>query len=344
MSPLPQIPIIDARHISPAQVAIFEQDRVRHLLATARRRYTSVGVLSADRLSQKWLERNKNPYLVEIQETAKTIGRPGAYMLNLSYEWGCTSGTKPTLEDTQVMIRVLDWEMPGLGHNLCLIRRQGLVGEWIDAGWPGFSGCITGMAPGRFAIAINQPPLPPSGFAAGTLPGLLMDWSVARPSVWKSHHLPASHLVRRIFDEAKNYEEAVDILSNTSIATPAFFTVSGIKSGQGCIIESGRKHVFIQHAQPSVAISNHWSHADETGIPRGVKSGERREAMEAFLDSEDNPLDLDWLMFPIINSYTRLWAVMDAGKGSISLQGWETQGMATQILNQRFEITDRNLK
>jgi hypothetical protein len=103
---------------------------------------------------RRWLARNSTPYRNEIDAVASLVGGSGLHALNISFEWACTTGVAPTNSGGMAMVRVLDWDFDGLGRNLAVIRQGGGAGEWLVLGWPGFAGCITGLAPGRFAAAI----------------------------------------------------------------------------------------------------------------------------------------------------------------------------------------------
>jgi hypothetical protein len=46
-------------------------------------------------ISRKWLKARRSRYLREIDEIASLSKRPGAYFLNVDYEWGCTTAAKP---------------------------------------------------------------------------------------------------------------------------------------------------------------------------------------------------------------------------------------------------------
>src|SRR5687768_16100231 len=105
LTPLPAIPLIDARAGGTASAAAALPDHLEKLLAAARRHYTRPGLALGDALSCRWLRRNANPYLPEIAAIARHLGTPGAHVLNLSYEWGCTTG----LVAGGPMLRVLDW-------------------------------------------------------------------------------------------------------------------------------------------------------------------------------------------------------------------------------------------
>jgi hypothetical protein len=141
-------------------------------------------------VAQRWLVRAENPYLDEIEAIAALIGRSGAYALNTSYEWCCTCGVGDDIDGGVRLLRVLDWRQPGLGRALVVVWQRGPAGDFANITWPGFVGVVTAMAPGRFAVALNQPPM----MSWGLTPPL--DWLVGRVGVWRSRALPPVHLLR----------------------------------------------------------------------------------------------------------------------------------------------------
>ncbi len=180
---LRRIPVVEARGAALPAVAALEAlpAETAAILATARRRYGAAALRLGDALSRRWLARNATPLAGEVAAVAAALGAPGAHLLNLSFEWGCTCGVLDAPGPT--MLRVLDWgSLAGLGETLCVIRQGGPAGEWLNIGWPGLVGAITALAPGRFAIAINQPPLPLTRAGAAARgrgwrkAGLAADW------------------------------------------------------------------------------------------------------------------------------------------------------------------------
>lgn len=51
---------------------------------------------------------------------------------------------------------------------------------------------------------------------------------------------PASFLLREVMIEAKDYKEAVNILSNSEIIAPCYYIVCGISKGEGIVITRNR--------------------------------------------------------------------------------------------------------
>jgi hypothetical protein len=339
---LRRIPVVDARgagHPAAAAAAARPAD-VAQILAVARRRYTRAGLVAGDALSRRWLARNASPLGAEVAAVAAAIGQPGAHLLNLSYEWACTCGV--AAGDAPVMLRVLDWEMEGLGETLCVIRQAGPAGEWFHIGWPGLAGAITALAPGRFAAAINQPPLPLSRLGAAArargmgFAGLLADWAASRPGAWRSRALPPAHLLRVACDTALDFDAALSLLRDTPVAAPVAFTLAGTRRGEAAVIErAGDRHALRQG--PRVAVANHWEGPGIPGAPRWRESGLRQAAMDRLLALRV-PEGLGWLAPPLLNHGTRLAAVMRPATGALELAGFAGERQVTERLELAPEL------
>src|SRR5206468_12577266 len=128
------------------QIARAAEGQMRDLFRHARRMLTPPVLAVADGVSRRRLERTANPYRVEIGEIAGLLGRRGAYALNTSYEWCCTSGVGDDPDGGIRVLRVLDWAQPGLGRNLVVASQHGPVGDFVNITWPGFVGVVTAMA------------------------------------------------------------------------------------------------------------------------------------------------------------------------------------------------------
>src|SRR5882724_12858857 len=91
---LPPIPLIDATTTTEPAVAsaLAQPERLAMLINSARRTYTPMGLRWADARSRGWQARSSSPYIDEVRQIDRAIGRPGAFLLNYSYEWGCTTG------------------------------------------------------------------------------------------------------------------------------------------------------------------------------------------------------------------------------------------------------------
>lgn len=307
--------------------ALAEPARLALLLDNGRRTYTPFGLRIAEAQSRVWSRRLGGPYAGAVAAVDRAIGRHGAYLLNHSYEWGCTTGAAPdAAEGGTTLLRTLDWPFDGLGQALIVLRQQGTVGAYLNVTWPGFAGVLTGLAPGRFAAAINQPPLPLPGW------GRAIGWLAARYRVGRSRALPPSHLLRLVFDSCANFAEAVALIRATPICLPAIFTLAGPGSGEAIAIERTATAGF---EAPSPAAANHWAAVPSpAGRPRNPSSRARHGAMEV-LTATGHGWSLDWLRPPILQPDTRLAMMANPRSGRLLLQGWEKDGPATGLLDLR---------
>jgi len=320
---LPEIPVIALEASDTAELAHRQNDRVAALAATATRIYPRWLLGFGDRRSRRWLVRQANPYLSEIDRIAHSLGAPGVHLLNLSYEWACTTGAAGDRGNAGIrMLRVLDWPMPGLGRNLVVARHPSPLGDWFNVTWPGFTGVLTGMAPGRFAAAFNQPPLRKRTLFLAT------DWIADRISVWRSSALPPAHLLRRAFETCRSFDEAKRMLAETPICLPAFFVLAGTGPEEAAVIERLETRACL-HESPA-AVSNHWLGIEFGGMPRGGHSELRRELMVGWLERRRRAFD--WLEPPILNGDTRVAVEANAATGELRVVGFEPEGQATRPL------------
>jgi len=322
---LPIIPIIDALTGEEPAVAtaLAEPERLALLMNSARRTYTPIGLRWADARSRTWHARSSSPYVGAVTLVDRAIGRHGAFLLNYSYEWGCTTGAAPD-GDGVTLLRTLDWPFDGLGRALIAVRQQGTAGPYVSITWPAFAGVLTGLAPGRFAAAINQPPLP--------LPewGKAVGWTASRLRVNRSRALPPSHLLRLAFDTCGSFAEAVALIRATPICVPAIFTLAGLRPGEAVVIERTETGAF-EPAEPAAA--NHWAATPgPKGKPRNRSSLGRRAAMGKLIAGAHG-WSFDWLSPPILQPDTRLAVMANPSSGRLLVQGWEKTGPATAVLD-----------
>lgn len=326
---LPQIPVIDLDSRGLDHLAALAPEKVA-LLAQAGRQLTTAPVQAwMDRRSRAWLARNITPYRSEIDRVAALPGISGVYALNISTEWACSS-----MVHGGRLMRTLDWPLHGMGPTLTVTRHDVPVGAWWQATWPGFVGVLTGMAPGRFAAAYNQPPI---RRVTGLKP---LDWVLERVGVDRRQAIPPTHLLRQVFETAKNFDEAVEMLCKTELAIPALFSLAGA-DGQSVVIE--RLETRARLRPGPVAIANHWPALADSppdwpkGWLRGVDSAGRfQDACAVSASLTELPDGFDWLRYPILNKFSRLAVMADCAAGTFIVMGLEQAGQsavpATQIL------------
>jgi hypothetical protein len=317
---LPAIPLVDVGTAGPLKLLEAERARAEALIAISRRSYTGAALRLGDAISRRWLERSANPYRRQILAIGSALGMPGAALLNMSFEWTCTSGAAPSPDGTgNRLLRVLDWRLGGLGANVVVAREETPAGVFYNVTWPGAVAVLTAMAPGRFSAAINQAPMRQYGL------GLIGDWAVNRAKVWRSAAIPPAHLLRQVFETARSYDEAKRILVETPLCLPVLFTLSGVRPEEGCIIERTETEAIVHDG--ACAIANAWRSPHLSGRVRGRENPERRALMERI--QQQKLSGFDWMVPPILNRFTRLAVQANAAQGTLSALGYEREAPAT---------------
>lgn len=317
-----RIPFVDLGAAGPAALAESHREAAEALLMAGRRLIPYPFLPAIDTISRRWARKAANPHLAEIAAMSAVLPT-GVWFMNLCFEWGCTTGVAREPDGRGMrMLRTLDWPFHGLGRHVVVARQTGPAGDYLNVTWPGFIGVVTATAPGRFALAINQAPLVRRGYLP--LPG---DWLANRVAVFRSRDLPAVHLARRVMETCRSYAEARDALELTPMAHPAIFTLAGCAPGEGCVIERTPTCAWV-HPAPA-ATANHWLNPGLKGRPRGVDSRRRLRLMEGLCRARAE--GFDWLVEPVLNPDTRLAVVANPSSGRLSVQGWERDGLATEV-------------
>jgi hypothetical protein len=86
---------------------------------------------------------------------------------------------------------------------------------YSTVGWPGFAGCLSGIAMGRFAVTLNA---------------VLSDDPLDLAP-------PITFILRRALERCKTFDEAVTMLCDARVASDSLLLVSGTNAGQMAVIE-----------------------------------------------------------------------------------------------------------
>ena len=331
-----EIPVLDVGRFASADLCRLDPERARLLVSAAlsRRSHVLLPLVTRllDRISLAWLLRQADPYLEEIRHVASFIDAPGAYFLNTVYEWACSTSVAGDLAGEGArMIRVLDWGLAGLGRHVVIARQETAHGPFYNATWPGYAGVLTAMAPGRFSAAINQAPrVPVSGIR-------IVDEIVTRLRVLRANDtVMASHLLRRVFERAADFEAALAMLADphVTLAMPALFVLAGVEAHEGCVIEAlgseRRVHRMDRDASGVVGIANQWLSPDLRGEARNelATSG---APMTAELNNSTRQANVRALQKgefrgaadlaePVLNSHTVMVVVANARRGEMMVE------------------------
>jgi hypothetical protein len=334
MEELAEIPLTPVGAGGAADLFEAHPDKAAALIETALSSHPllPVGAAVADVISRRWLERQQNPYLSEIRRVATGLARPGVYFLNIVYEWACSTSAAPHPGGSGMrLIRVLDWGLQGLGQHVVIARQPGRHGIFYNATWPGFAGVLTAMAPRRFAAAINQAPrLPIFG-------PRWIDEAAGRVRMLRSKAaIPAAHLLRRVFEEARDYGEARQMLidERQRLAMPALFTLAGIAPREACVVEAigpqRRVHDAAAGDGFTIGIANDWLSGDLPGMPRahalersatvGPRENNRLRRSTVCALQQGAFAGAADLVPPVINSHTVMVVSANAASGEMMVE------------------------
>lgn len=330
------IPVFDIRDGGPPAHA--RQRRERALtLRDACLRLVPLGLGGflawlVDPLVRWWLSRSGSPFLEEIDAISRALNRSGAWTLHGAYVFGCTALADEAAAGP-VLRRTLDWPFNGLGDLVEVTRQHGSAGEFLNVTWPGFTGVLTALAPGRFGAAINQAPMRRI---------TRMDWlrwidyalNALRVFFLIKGRLPPEHLLRLAFESCATFGEACRLLETTPVARPVLFLVIGCKAGERVLIERHDKAARI--FRDDTVAANAWRDPCDGWEPRvcgtgtPVENNRRRvAALQAFRGN--HPPHLTWAIPPVVNAYTRLGVEMCAATGRLVVAGWEEDGRVTAV-------------
>jgi hypothetical protein len=319
----PAIPLIDVGEGGFDKVALAYPKRLRAIHALAEKKLFGKGLGILDNVCRKWATKGTLPYRLELDGVSAALdGDPGAYLINLAFEMGCTTGAIPDPEGGMRLLHTMDWNLEGLGRMFVAARRHAPAGLWVNITWPGYVGCLQGVAPGRFAAAINHAPLPAKGPPA-------IAWPLSKLRWYGQKGIPPSFLLRKVFDECPDFYSAIEMIEKTPICYPAIFSILGPEEGEFVIIERTEAAKSTQKRAP--AVTNHWLNKEFSGTVTAFQSNERLVAMKSRITKGIN--DSEWLAHPILNADTRIAVDLNPVTGRMRLRGYNGVEPATALLD-----------
>lgn len=332
MTTLTEIAVHDLGDRGPIALLQREEEAAREIINAGRKQFTSPVITAMDWASRAWARRVNAPYLEEVEAASEMALPRGLWFMNYAFEWGCTTRATDDPAGGVRLLRTLDWPFHGLGRHLAVARHETALGPYYNITWPGFLGVITAVAPGRFAIAINQAPVLKLGPNWLPYPWYL-DWVMGRIGTFAGQNVAPAFLLRQVFESCATFDEAKDLLRTTPLALPVFFVLAGCQAGEHCVIERLPKAANLYDRKAVVA--NNWLAEELRGYARGLENDKRCEALNSHPLAEDR--NMAWLKPPVLNDHTRLALVANAASGQLIVQGFEKDGPATQILEVNCE-------
>jgi hypothetical protein len=191
--------------------------------------------------------RTVNRFHREIVNLAKLVDADwrDVTLANITYDlvvaqMGCSTIALPTPRGP-VIARNMDWSPEDLLARASYSLRCMMDGrlKFVSAGWPGATGVVTGLSAGGFAVALNAVPCP-RGISKIGYPVLL-------------------HL-RRVLEDAANFDAALRLLTRQRLAAPALFTLIGVTNNQRVVIERMPTQFALRWGEPDEAllVTNHF--------------------------------------------------------------------------------------
>lgn len=295
----------------------------------------------ADAVAQAWLRWTANPLAPKIRAVTQLARSPGASVMNLCYEWGCTTSLR-RLGDSIVMVRTVDWPFKGIGRYVTTLIEPSPHGPVSFVTWPGFVGAVTVFAPGRFCAAVNKAPIP---YRSGSLP---LDQMIAATQSFGSGGLPLTHLVRIAALEAPNFASLVDrITSCQRVTSPGIVTLAGVTAGEAVMVERFRRRAEIRRGvDDELCAANDWlsPSSGRRWPPAGGKTPEEKQLdcqtriaalRRAFVT---DLADFSWLQAPILNRNTRAAVACCPATGKLSVQGYDWVGNGPAAVTEALSL------
>lgn len=283
----------------------------------------------ADPIVRGWMKRAGTAYAAEIDSVARTLKKPGIWLLHGAYLFGCTALADEGEKGPRLR-RTLDWPFPGLGRLAEVRRQRGAAGEFLNVTWPGFVGVLSAVAPARFAASINQAPMR----RRWRSPMMLwLDYALnALAGLRGSGRLPPEHLLRHVFETCTSFDEARHRLETEPVARPVLFLLVGTRPGERIVIE--REETRARTYRDDTVFANDWRERHPTWRPRACGDGapvenniRRRTALAAWTGRDAD--DFAWVTAPVLNACTRLSVDMCPATGRLAVACWEADGRSS---------------
>lgn len=350
MTQLPTIPVIDIRDGGPPRHARQSAPQARGLRDACLDFFPRAALPllpSLDRVSRRWLERSRSPYVAEIAQIAAELDFSGVWLLNASYQWACTA-LAAEHSGAPWLVRTLDWPFHGLGRFVTVARMRGGAGDFYNVTWPGYVGALTAMAPFRYAACVNQAPMRRRTAHRWLRP---YDFAANAVAVWQTDGaMPPDQLLRQVFELCEDFAAARRMLETTPVARPVIYTLIGCAASERCVIERTETGFVTREQETSAA--NDW-------VPRRAgwegRIGTRRFLTSSFEDAAsysqarrdslrrwDGALEasgFDWVREPVLNPYTRLAVAMCPASGLMRAVGYDrTEALLPEPVTQICEI------
>jgi hypothetical protein len=168
--------------------------------------------------------RTANRFHQEAAGLARQVGADWRDLMiaNISYDlllatFGCSTLALPT-PSGPVVARNMDWWPEALLARASYLMRytRNRALQFASAGWPGAIGVVTGLSGRGFAVVLN---------------------AVASPEGLCKTGYPVLLHIRRVLEDAPDFEAALGLLANQRLAVSALLTLVGRENAERVVIE-----------------------------------------------------------------------------------------------------------
>jgi hypothetical protein len=168
--------------------------------------------------------RTGDRFQAEAVALARRVGADWRDLMlaNVSYDLavarlGCSTVALPT-PDGPVVARNMDWPPQDLLARASYLIRSARAGRplFASAGWPGAIGIVTGLSARGFAVVLNAV-MCAEGVGLAGYPVLLF--------------------LRCLLEDARDFDDALRMLSHQPLTAPGLFTLVGSRNEQRVVVE-----------------------------------------------------------------------------------------------------------
>jgi hypothetical protein len=269
------------------------------------------------------------PRAEEIAALATSLGVSRAHLLfaNLAYDvasaapaqlvapLGCSTFVAAAPE-APLHARNLDWHFPGTllrDHPMLFRVRGSAAGSYLSVGWPGLTGALTAVAPGRFSVSVNFVKWRGDGF------GRLLARAAAGAT-------PVAWAVRDALERAPDYEAAVALLRDVRLLAPVLLTVAGVRPGEACVVERTPRSSGVRRCGDGrVCVTNHYDAPELRGRSVDYDAGDtvvRLRTVTGGLAASlpSGVAEALEVLSPAVRGHTQHQAVMRAADGLLAVR------------------------
>ncbi|VDN02695.1 unnamed protein product [Thelazia callipaeda] len=202
---------------------------------------------------------------------------------------GCTSIVTEDINGRILHGRNLDYGMTDLMKNLSILVHFKKNNEiaYSALTFAFFAGVTTGQRPNAFTLSLNARK---TGWYVFTI---LME-------IYTSFKSPIGFALRQTLEQSRNYDEALNRLSEIHFVAPSYLILAGMRSGEGAIIVRDRWGVA--DVLTINKTRGQW-YIVQTNYDRGDQEDQRRHVAEEILDHLGSSSINEESLLRVLNTY-----------------------------------------